>query len=253
MALEDFERVRRSARCSSTSPTPSRRGAGCARSRRALIERLEPAREIRIEADGHRPARCSVKGRTWVNSDGKRNMPSRRGLHRPARGERRAARSASTSRQRPPGVDVGGVELEFRDGEVVAARAERGDEYLQRALATDDGARRLGELGHRHELRHRPRRSARSSSTRRSAAPSTSRSAAPIPRPAARTSRRAALGPDLRPAQRRPASPPTARSSRRTGASPEAVGRRRRAVPARGRRPRHARPRSRRRRCRLPA
>ena len=30
---------------------------------------------------------------------------------------------------------------------MVAARAERGDEYLQAALATDDGARRLGEIG----------------------------------------------------------------------------------------------------------
>jgi aminopeptidase len=39
------------------------------------------------------------------------------------------------------------VELEFRDGEVVSASAEHGEEYLRRALATDDGARRLGELG----------------------------------------------------------------------------------------------------------
>ena len=36
---------------------------------------------------------------------------------------------------------------EFRGGEVVEARAAGGDEYLQQALATDDGARRLGEIG----------------------------------------------------------------------------------------------------------
>jgi len=42
---------------------------------------------------------------------------------------------------------VSGVEVEFRAGEVVAARAQEGDEHLQAALATDDGARRLGELG----------------------------------------------------------------------------------------------------------
>ena len=29
----------------------------------------------------------------------------------------------------------------------LAAAAEHGDDYLQRALATDDGARRLGEIG----------------------------------------------------------------------------------------------------------
>jgi aminopeptidase len=52
-----------------------------------------------------------------------------------------------TVRSAPAGIDVDGVELEFREGAVVGARAERGDEYLQRALATDEGARRLGEVG----------------------------------------------------------------------------------------------------------
>jgi aminopeptidase len=47
----------------------------------------------------------------------------------------------------PRGVSVTGVELEFRDGEVVRARAQQGDAYLQAALATDGGARFLGELG----------------------------------------------------------------------------------------------------------
>ncbi|HUZ28765.1 MAG TPA: aminopeptidase, partial [Solirubrobacteraceae bacterium] len=37
--------------------------------------------------------------------------------------------------------------LRFAEGRVVDARAERGQEYLEAALATDDGARRLGELG----------------------------------------------------------------------------------------------------------
>jgi aminopeptidase len=39
------------------------------------------------------------------------------------------------------------VELTFSDGAVSRARAERGDAYLQETLATDAGARRLGELG----------------------------------------------------------------------------------------------------------
>jgi aminopeptidase len=45
------------------------------------------------------------------------------------------------------GEEVAGVELELRGGEVVSARAERGDAVLQAALETDPGARRLGELG----------------------------------------------------------------------------------------------------------
>jgi len=47
----------------------------------------------------------------------------------------------------PRGVTVTGVELAFRDGEVVDARAQRGQGYLEAALATDAGARFLGEIG----------------------------------------------------------------------------------------------------------
>src|SRR4029078_13061490 len=47
----------------------------------------------------------------------------------------------------PAGIEVDGVEMTFRDGEVLTARAQIGDDYLQQVLNTDDGARRLGELG----------------------------------------------------------------------------------------------------------
>jgi aminopeptidase len=111
----------------------------------ALIERLRGARELRIEADGT-DVTLNVKGRTWVNSDGRRNMPSGEVFTGPheasANGRIRFGVPSS-----PAGIDVAGVDLEFRDGLVVAAAAERGDDYLQRALATDDGARRLGEIG----------------------------------------------------------------------------------------------------------
>ena len=40
-----------------------------------LIKRLEGVRELRIEAEGT-DLKLSVKGRSWVNSDGRRNMPS---------------------------------------------------------------------------------------------------------------------------------------------------------------------------------
>jgi aminopeptidase len=110
-----------------------------------LIGRLRGARELRIEAPGT-DVTLEVKGRTWVNSDGKRNMPSGEVFTGPletsANGRVRFGVPSS-----PAGIDVAGVDLEFRDGLVVAAAAERGEDYLQRALATDDGARRLGEIG----------------------------------------------------------------------------------------------------------
>ena len=45
------------------------------------------------------------------------------------------------------GREVAGVRLRFEAGKVVDASAERGEEYLISLLDTDDGARRLGELG----------------------------------------------------------------------------------------------------------
>jgi aminopeptidase len=109
------------------------------------VERLARAKEVRIESEDT-DLSLSVKGRDWVNSDGRRNMPSGEVFTGPHE-------SSATGRIRfdvpssPAGVHVEGVVLELRDGEVVSARADQGDEYLQRALATDEGARRLGELG----------------------------------------------------------------------------------------------------------
>jgi aminopeptidase len=111
----------------------------------ALIERLSKTRTIRIEADGT-DITLDVSKRVWVNSDGKRNMPSGEVFTGPH--ERSAnGRIRFTIPSSPSGVDVRDVELEFRDGAVVKATASHGDEYLQRALTTDDGARYLGELG----------------------------------------------------------------------------------------------------------
>ena len=45
------------------------------------------------------------------------------------------------------GREVAGVRLRFEAGKVVDASAERGEEFLIKMLDTDDGARRLGELG----------------------------------------------------------------------------------------------------------
>jgi aminopeptidase len=110
-----------------------------------LIERLEPAAELRIEAD-RTDLTLSVAGRTWINSDGRRNMPSGEVFTAPfeASAEGRIRFGVPSS---PRGVEVSGIELEFREGRVTSARAERGDAVLQAMLDTDEGARRLGEIG----------------------------------------------------------------------------------------------------------
>jgi aminopeptidase len=110
-----------------------------------LVERLSEAREVRIEADGT-DLRLKVHGRTWINSDGRRNMPSGEVFTGPLEDS-----AEGTIRFDVPSIvrgdEASGVELTFKRGEVVAARADRGDALLQAALATDAGARFIGELG----------------------------------------------------------------------------------------------------------
>jgi aminopeptidase len=111
----------------------------------ATVEALASAREVRIETE-RTDLRLSVAGRRWINSDGRRNMPSGEVFTSPLE----SSASGSIHFDVPSmgrGAEVAGVDLEFADGEVVAASAEVGDEHLQAALAIDAGARRLGELG----------------------------------------------------------------------------------------------------------
>ena len=126
-------------------PDPVRSWGGLRTFQAKLIERLKSARDVRIEADGT-DLTLRVAGRTWVNSDGKRNMPSGEVFTGPHENSANG-RIRFTVRSAPEGVDVDGVELEFADGRVVSARADTGEEYLQRALETDGGAKFLGELG----------------------------------------------------------------------------------------------------------
>jgi aminopeptidase len=110
-----------------------------------LVDRLGEAREIRIEADGT-DLRLRVDGRTWINSNGRRNMPSGEVFTGPLE-DSATGTIRFTIPSNPRGALVEGVTLTFENGQVVSATADRGQGYLEAALATDAGARFLGELG----------------------------------------------------------------------------------------------------------
>ncbi len=110
-----------------------------------LVERLERGTKIRIEAPGT-DLQLAVAGRTWINSDGKHNMPSGEVFTGPLEDSAEGT-IHFTVPSSPRGVEVEDVELTFSGGKVTAARAARGERYLREALETDPGARFLGELG----------------------------------------------------------------------------------------------------------
>lgn len=86
-----------------------------------------------------------VAGRTWINSDGKRNFPSGEvftGPHEDSvEGYVRFSYPAIYN-----GREVEDVRLTFQAGKVVEATAGRGEPFLHAMLDTDPGARFLGEV-----------------------------------------------------------------------------------------------------------
>ena len=109
------------------------------------VERLEKADQVRIEGPGT-DLTMSVKGRRWANSDGKRNLPSGEVFTGPLEQSANGVISFDIPSNHG-GSLVEGVRLRFEQGRVVEATAERGQELLDEQLATDEGARYLGELG----------------------------------------------------------------------------------------------------------
>ena len=116
-----------------------------AREQGRLIERLEGAREVRIVGPAT-DLTLSIEGRTFLNGDGKHNMPCGEIFTGPVEdsvnGEIYFGIPVAVS-----GREVLGVRLRFEDGRVVEASAEKGEEFLNSMLDADEGARYLGELG----------------------------------------------------------------------------------------------------------
>ncbi|MFU8888115.1 MAG: aminopeptidase [Trueperaceae bacterium] len=144
MSLEDFERFVYGAMFLHDDDPVARWGE--LRSLQArLIERLAQADEVRLRGPGT-DLRLSVKGRTWINSDGRRNMPSGEVFTGPVEDSAEGV-VAFDLPSSVGGVVVRGVRLRFEAGRVVEASADEGEDLLLARLDTDPGARYLGEIG----------------------------------------------------------------------------------------------------------
>ncbi|MDP8942750.1 MAG: aminopeptidase [Actinomycetota bacterium] len=110
-----------------------------------LAEWVQGREEVHITAPGT-DITMSVAGRTFIPCVGEHNMPDGEFFTGPVEdsveGEVAFSFPATYG-----GREVAGVRLRFEQGRVVDAAAERGEEFLLEMLDTDDGARRLGELG----------------------------------------------------------------------------------------------------------
>jgi len=109
-----------------------------------LIDWLDGRKEVHL-AGPDTDLRLSIEGRTWVNSDGRRNFPSGEiftsPLENSVNGHIRFSFPVVTA-----GRQIEDIRLRFEDGRVVEASAAKNEAYLIETLDTDEGARYLGEF-----------------------------------------------------------------------------------------------------------
>jgi aminopeptidase len=87
----------------------------------------------------------SVEGRNFINSDGTHNMPSGEVFTSPVEDSANGW-VKFTYPAIEKGKEVTGIHLEFKDGKVVNATADKNEEFLLAMLDSDEGARYLGEF-----------------------------------------------------------------------------------------------------------
>ena len=144
MSLSEFEEFYFRA-CLADQPDPVAAWRRQSEETERLRDWIQGRGEVRIEAPGT-DVRLSIAGRTFIAADGRHNMPDGEFFTGPVED----SVEGEVSFHLPAmigGREVSGVRLRFEGGMVVEASAERGEPFLHQLLDTDEGARRLGELG----------------------------------------------------------------------------------------------------------
>lgn len=111
----------------------------------SIIEWLTGKESVHVtglETDLH----FSISGRTFVNCDGKVNMPDGEVYTGPVE-DSIEGHVCFSYPAIYGGREVTGVRLWFEGGQVVKATAEKNEDFLLETLDTDEGARRIGEFG----------------------------------------------------------------------------------------------------------
>ncbi|HXH87330.1 MAG TPA: aminopeptidase, partial [Gaiellaceae bacterium] len=109
-------------------------------------ERFDAAEEVRILGTGT-DLRLSLVGRTMQVDAGGANIPGGEFFGCPVEDSAEGTIAFSEFPGVYGGRHVDGIRLRFEAGKVVEASADSHEEYLLETLDTDEGARRIGELG----------------------------------------------------------------------------------------------------------
>jgi aminopeptidase len=113
---------------------------------RAIARLFDAADEVRIVGE-RTDLTLSLAGRTGVVDDGHVNMPGGEVFYSPVEDSAEGVIEFCEFPAVYYGHEVEGARLVFEGGRIVDAGARSGEAFLLSTLDTDDGARRLGELG----------------------------------------------------------------------------------------------------------
>lgn len=110
-----------------------------------IIDVFDAANTIRIVGRGT-DLTFSIQGRKGTKCSGQNNVPDGEVYYAPATysAEGHIYYEFPAIRY---GNQVEGVRLEFKDGKIISAKADRNEQFLNQMLDTDEGARYLGEFG----------------------------------------------------------------------------------------------------------
>jgi aminopeptidase len=144
MSLEEYEEFYYAA-CLVDADDPVAEWRKVAERHAHLIEWMAGRDEVHIEGEGT-DLFLGVGGRTFLPANGDANFPDGEIFTGPVEHRTRGHVTFSYPAIYG-GQSVEGIRLEFDEGRVVDAKAEKNEEFLVKTLDTDPGARVLGELG----------------------------------------------------------------------------------------------------------
>lgn len=110
-----------------------------------LLEVFDNTKEVNIKGE-NTDLTMSLEDRDGVPDNGKNNIPCGEVFYAP-RKESLEGQIEFSYPAVESGNEVKGVKLQFKKGNVVDFSAEENEEFLEKMLNTDQGAKRVGELG----------------------------------------------------------------------------------------------------------
>lgn len=141
MSLEEYQDFVFNA-CKLNEPDPAKAWLQVRERQQKIVDHLNQCQRIHYSGPNI-DLRFSTAGRTWINSDGRTNMPSGEVYTSPVENSVQGYVQFSF-----PGVyqgrEVTGVRLEVKDGYIEKWEADRGQEFLDHIFSLQ-GARRFGE------------------------------------------------------------------------------------------------------------